>query len=308
MISLQDRFAGCLCGLMIGDALGAHVEGQPPNYISRIYPAAANILSNPPPAPWYYTDDTQMAIGVAESLVRDRQIVESTLCECFVANYEPHRGYGRGARRVLGAMEDQEDYRALAERVFPGGSYGNGAAMRVAPVGLVFHQNLDELAEQAERSARPTHTHPLGIEGAQLLALAVGTVVASGDKFESPHVFDLLLERCRNAEFRDRITCATHLKDEQELSQLGNGIAALDSVVTAISCFLFSPDSYEQVVARAIYLGGDTDTIAAMAGALAGAHIGIEGISQRLLDSVEDEIKGRSYVLQLAKQLSEIVG
>ena len=70
-------------------------------------------------------------------------------------------------------MKEGNDWRTLAATLLPGGSFGNGAAMRVAPVGLVFADLPDELWEQARLSALPTHTHLLGIEGAQLLAFAV---------------------------------------------------------------------------------------------------------------------------------------
>src|ERR1700722_13758591 len=103
-----------------------------------------------------------MAIGIAETLVTHGQIIEERLCEAFVANYVPSRGYGRGARAVLEAMEEGRDYRQVAEHHFPGGSYGNGAAMRVAPVGLLFRDDRVQLWEQARLSALPTHLHLLG--------------------------------------------------------------------------------------------------------------------------------------------------
>src|SRR5260221_4101343 len=78
-------------------------------------------------------------------------------------------------------MEDGKDYRAVAEKHFPGGSYGNGAAMRVAPVGLLFRDDRPRLWEQARLSALPTHVHPLGIEGAQILALAVALATRFDD-------------------------------------------------------------------------------------------------------------------------------
>lgn len=174
---LNDRFAGCLLGLAVGDALGSHFEGQTADWISRHYPAPEALIANPPNAPWLYTDDTQMTIGVAEALVEDGEIIEQSLCEAFVENYEPCRGYGRGVKIILQAMEEGQDYKHWANDLSPGGSFGNGAAMRAAPVGLLFHRNLDRLWEQARLSALPTHVRPLGIEGAQLLALAVAVTV-----------------------------------------------------------------------------------------------------------------------------------
>src|SRR5437763_3742568 len=172
VVTLQDRFKGCLLGLAVGDALGGRFEAQTADAIRARCPTVESLLAYPRDELWY-TDDTQMAIGVAETLVAHGRITEEGLCAAFVANYLPSRGYGWGARAVLEAMEDGKDYKAVAAKHFPGGSYGNGAAMRVAPVGLLFRDDRAALWEQARLSALPTHVHPLGIEGAKLLALAV---------------------------------------------------------------------------------------------------------------------------------------
>ena len=154
-------------------ASGLRFEGQTAEHIRARYPTVDALISNPPNNELWYTDDTQMMIGVAETLAEHHAILEDRLCAAFVANYVPSRGYGRGSRKVIEAMEDGKDYRHVASQVFPGGSLGNGAAMRVAPVGLLFREDHDRLWEQARLSALPTHLHPLGIEGAQVLALAV---------------------------------------------------------------------------------------------------------------------------------------
>ena len=90
--------------------------------------------------------------------IEKQEIEESSLCRAFVSNYVPSRGYGFGARRVLEAMEEGRDYRQVAESHFPGGSFGNGAAMRVAPVGLLFRDDPERLCQEARLSALPTHT------------------------------------------------------------------------------------------------------------------------------------------------------
>lgn len=301
--SQEGRFEGCLLGLAIGDALGAHFEGQSPDWLHRRYPTPASLLQSPPQSPWYYTDDTQMAMGVAEALIADQQIVEETLCAAFVANYTPSRGYGRGARMVLDAMREGQDYTHWTNELFPGGSYGNGAAMRVAPIGLLFHNRLDDAWEQARLSALPTHVHPLGIEGAQLIALAVA-ISQRSQQIDATRFLDELARRCQTSVFRDKLEAAKHVQDRDDLRGLGNGIAAQDSVVTAIACYLLWPDSYEQVLANAILLGGDTDTIAAMAGAISGAHLGIGAIPAHLQECLEDGYKGRRYLTEIARQMS----
>jgi poly(ADP-ribose) glycohydrolase ARH3 len=171
-IILKDRFAGCLLGLAIGDALGAKFEAQSADAIRARFSSVEHLIAYPQEEIWY-TDDTQMTIGVAEALVADGEVIEEHLCQAFIANYVPSRGYGRGARAVLEAMAEGRDHRQIAERYFPGGPFGNGAAMRVAPVGLLFRDDRARLWEQARLSSLPTHVHPFGIEGAQLLALAV---------------------------------------------------------------------------------------------------------------------------------------
>ncbi len=95
--TLEERFAGCLLGLAVGDALGAPFEGLPADAIARGYGSADELIENPPPGELWYTDDTQMAIGVAETLVQCHGVDEEELCRRFADNYEPRRGYGHGA-------------------------------------------------------------------------------------------------------------------------------------------------------------------------------------------------------------------
>src|SRR4051794_3901472 len=95
-----EQFAGCLLGLAVGDGLGAPYEGLPADNIYWGYGSPADIVRNPSGDTLRYTDDTQMMIGVAETLAAHDRIVEEALCAAFVANYHPDRGYGRGARLV----------------------------------------------------------------------------------------------------------------------------------------------------------------------------------------------------------------
>jgi poly(ADP-ribose) glycohydrolase ARH3 len=90
--SLKDRFSGCLLGLAVGDALGAPFEGQSAEYIAQHYRKAEDLINHPPPGELCYTDDTQMAIGVAETLITCGCIEEHELCGRFAANYVPQRG------------------------------------------------------------------------------------------------------------------------------------------------------------------------------------------------------------------------
>jgi poly(ADP-ribose) glycohydrolase ARH3 len=298
---LKDRFEGCLLGLAVGDALGGKFEAQSADAIRARFPTPERLMAYAQEELWY-TDDTQMTIGVCEALIEQGEIVEDSLCRAFVANYVPSRGYGRGARAVLEAMEEGRAYRQVAEQHFPGGSFGNGAAMRVAPVGLLFRHDRQRLWQQARLSALPTHLHPLGIEGAQLLALAVAQCSAT-ERFDRAAYFDELLRACESPEYRAKLEEAARVQAPEDLAALGNRIEALHSVPTAIASFALTAESFEATVSNVIFLGGDTDTLAAMAGALSGAYVGAGRLPRHLVGLLESSPKGRTYLQQLAGQL-----
>ena len=303
--SRADRFAGCLLGLAVGDAVGAPYEGLKHTDIFFQFGSPEKLVTNPSGDTLYYTDDTEMMIGVAETLAECGRIDESRLCRAFAENYHPERGYGPSARHVIEAMKDGNDWRTLAATLLPGGSFGNGAAMRVAPVGLVFADSPDELWEQARLSALPTHTHPLGIEGAQLLAFAVAWALRA-TTFDRKQLWRDLLSRATTEEFRWHLGVAAKLKPSDSLASLGSTLHAHRSVVTAIACFAATPGDFEMAIARAIGLGDDTDTVAAMAGALVGAFAGVSAIPAGLLAKLEDgPAKGRAHIAELAAKLCE---
>jgi poly(ADP-ribose) glycohydrolase ARH3 len=244
-----EQFAGCLLGLAVGDAVGAPFEGLSADNLFWGYGQAADLVAAADQGPLFYTDDTEMMVGVAETLAECGQVLEEPLCRAFAANYHPERGYGRGARLVIEAMAEGRDWRSVAAGHFPGGSYGNGAAMRVAPVGLLFCHDLDRVVEEARLSALPTHVHPLGIEGAQLLAVAVALALRPGP-LDRKAFYRELRRHTRSEEFRWAVPAAARLRRGDSISFLGSSLEAHRSVVTAIACFTSSPRSYEDAVAR----------------------------------------------------------
>jgi poly(ADP-ribose) glycohydrolase ARH3 len=297
----QDQFVGCLLGLAVGDATGAPFEGLPGWMIYNQGPAN-RIVDTPTEETRYYTDDTQMAIGVAETLLECGEIREEELCAAFGRNYDPARCYGQGARKLIEAMIDGGDWRELSRTLFPGGSYGNGAAMRVAPVGLLFCDDLDRVAEQAELSSRPTHLHPWAIDGARLIAMAVALAVREPN-FDRAKFLEKLRGHAQTEEFQWQLSTAIQLTPEDSIAGFGNTLEAHRSVVTAILCFANSPNSYAETIRHAIGLGDDTDTLAAMAGAISGARLGISKIPPHLVSSLENQQKGRAYIEELAIKL-----
>ncbi len=108
---------------------------------------------------------------------------------------------------------------------------------------------------------------------------------------------------CESSEFRAKIEEAARVQAPEQLAGLGNRIEALHSVPTAIASFALTPDSFESTIGHVIFLGGDTDTIAAMAGAISGAYLGAGRLPARLVNLLENSPKGRSYLIELSKQL-----
>ena len=292
-----------MLGHALGDALGAPFEGLPPETLYYEFGPTHRLFDEPPDFELVYTDDTQMALGVAECLLECGTIDPDVLARRFHDNYEPWRGYGPGARRLLDAMTAGRNWREMVPSVFPGGSLGNGAAMRVAPIGLRFHADLDRVCDEARRSAVVTHTHPVGIDGAMLMAAAVALAVGA-ESLDRGLFFAELGRRAETEEFQWQLRTAGRLAPDDSIT-FGNSLEAHRSVTTAITCFAFSPDSYEQAVARAIAMGNDTDTLAAMAGALSGAYLGAGVLPDKVLARLEDGAKGRTYIEGVARGLYE---
>ncbi|MGI5229032.1 ADP-ribosylglycohydrolase family protein [Actinoallomurus sp. CA-142502] len=138
---------------------------------------------------WHWTDDTAMALSVVRVLLRDGEIVEERLARAFADTYaaDSGRGYGAGMHELLPVLgAEPGTWRTAARALFDGqGSLGNGAAMRVAPLGAWFGPDIEATVEQATRSAHVTHAHPEGIAGAVAVAVAAALAVAGWTDHEA---------------------------------------------------------------------------------------------------------------------------
>jgi len=298
---LKSKFLGCLIGAAIGDGLGAWREGRRIAEKEDIASLAERVEE------LAYTDDTHMTIGVVESLIQSRGFDGEHMAQTFIKNYEaePWRGYGPGPPRVFRMIKSGEPWDSAANKIYRGGSFGNGSAMRVAPIGLLYSNNPAKLREIAYKSSSITHSHELGKEGAALQAYAVALALNTpSDEEIDREAFLLKLQNFAQTQlYKEKIANTKELLGEQDRARvvavLGNGIEALNSVPTAIYCFLKQPKSYKDSVIYAISLGGDTDTIASMAGAILGAYLGIEAIPQEWRLKLEN----KAYIEDLAEKL-----
>jgi poly(ADP-ribose) glycohydrolase ARH3 len=300
----SDKIFGSLIGSIFADALGARFEGVTQQHLRSSFQDKSEVLERAlSRQSLRYTDDGQMTLVVAEYLTRESTIVSHRLMQQFVDAYESWRGYGRGARVLIEAFRDDAEYEYMAEHLFPGGSLGNGAAMRSAPVGLKFHGCLESIWLEAKNCAWPTHRHELGIEGAQLIA-ATASLALSDAPIDPMTLADYLQPFCRTTVFQNSLAKLRHVELDRDIDQFGNGIEAHESVVTALACFALYPDDYHAALATALWQGGDTDTIAAMTGALVGARVGAAFTESLPIDRLEDGRMFVQYVVELAKRLA----
>jgi poly(ADP-ribose) glycohydrolase ARH3 len=299
-VDLKSKFTGSLIGSAVGDAMGAPAEGWSMEMISSVYGEEKG---------WKmiygrYTDDTEMMIGVAESLIENKGFNGADMARRFIQNYDAKRGYGPGSKEALKRIRDGASWEEASEKLFGGeGSYGNGAAMRIAPIGILYYDNADKVREIAYKSSHITHSHELGKAGAALQAFSIALAVRG----QQEGMVSALREFVQNDMYKEKIRKIAILLDKEAskkevISELGNGEAAFNSVPTAIYSFLRF-DKFEDSVAYAVSLGGDTDTIGAMTGAISGAYYGEGAIPTEWVERLEEGEKGRSYIKRLAEEL-----
>ena len=302
MHTLKGRFRGTLLGAAVGDALGAQFEGV--NIIKRS--ALEELMEEP--RNLRYTDDTHMMLGLASSLVECGGFNGHHMANLFARNYfaEPWRGYGSGPPQVFKLIVQGVPWHKASSLLFGGsGSYGNGAAMRVAPAGLLKYRDLDLVVRIANQSGMITHSHELGMEGAVLQACAVALLLQQPESTDLDHGAFLAALRkfVRTPIFHQKMEQITLLlpgtSRTDVVAALGNGIASYEAIPAALYSFLCHAGSFTDAVTYAISLGGDTDTIACMTGALSGAYLGEQSIPAVWRDRVE----GAARLRELADAL-----
>lgn len=286
-MDLRDRFKGAVLAHALGDAIGAPFEGwsteqsdwKPFSPLQRF-------------SQLKYTDDTEMSLICGASLIEHRGLVVDDLALRWARQADPKRGYGAGAIQTLELIRQGVHWSEASLRVFSGGSYGNGAAMRVAPLALFSYDNDNRLYETVANASRITHAHPLAIEGALIVARSIKAALLSNNAQE-------LLDRVESIPVEDTYRSLRDMAlrfirrdvpDHREVVEvLGNGVQAKESVMTAVTiacCFIERP--FEDLTGYTISLGGDVDTIGAMAGSIWGAFRGADALPERDLTRLEN--------------------
>jgi ADP-ribosylglycohydrolase len=262
-------------GLSVGDAFG-QCFFAPNEFVTRGRIENEDL----PPAPWDYTDDTEMAISVFNTLERHGRIDQDDLADAFARRYaaDPRRGYGGTAHRILREIGAGVPWKKSSTDAFDGmGSLGNGGAMRVAPLGAYFADDVDLLIDQARLSAEVTHAHPEGQAGAIAVALAAAFAWNHRGQRTPRLVRDMLdfvTDRTPDSRTRAMILQAADLPRsyaiESAVGVLGHGsaLSAPDTVPFCLWCVARHFDSFTQAMWTTVSGGGDKDTNAAIVGGI----------------------------------------
>lgn len=277
-IARLARAAPSLEGLSVGDAFGERYFSSGADEL-----IAARTLAY---APWHYTDDTQMALSVFSVLRQYGKVDQDALATNFSVHYEEDRGYGDAMNRLVPMIYITGMWRMMARRLFSGeGSLGNGAAMRVGPVGAYFADDPAQAARQAALSAEVTHTHPEGIAGA--VAVAVAAAYAASFSAAPPSLAEFLaqiLPHLPSGAVAGGLHQAASLppettaRDAGRLLGCGYNATAPDTVPFALWCAGQHLDSYEEALWLTASGLGDIDTTCAIVGGIVALSAGAASI------------------------------
>ena len=270
-------------GLSVGDAFGDTFFGKQEIAERRMRDRDA---ASPP---WFVTDDSIMARNVARSLDLFGRIDRDWLAEAFANTYDadPRRGYGGTAHGILRAILEGVPWKAASAEVFDGqGSCGNGGAMRSAPVGAYFADDIPALIENARASAEVTHAHPEGQAGAIAVALAAAWMVREKPSGGTPRrdLIEFVIRHLPEGEtywgIRKSLTFQFECSPITPARILGSGYGVIsqDTVPYCLWCAARHPDSFPDALWATIQGFGDCDTTCAIVGGIVALGAGHESI------------------------------
>jgi ADP-ribosyl-[dinitrogen reductase] hydrolase len=299
LIPHRDAIRGSLLGLAVGDALGAPFEGTSPAHASAAVAGGLEMTGNQRWARGEWTDDTAMALALAESIGEHGLIDIDDVARRYIdwANRDG-KGIGRAtAHALLGARDAEEALgRARAYHESGGRAAGNGTVMRATPIALVT-TDLIAARDAARRDAGLTHAdESAAIASGALCALLIA--VRNGRYPVGASVPTYVL----GSPAVTAVLGAVQRREERVLADLVAGAEA-GACWTTLGVALYAAenlDSYEQAMRWVIALGGDTDTNAAVAGALVGARDGVSAIPDRWLVALKDRERIERAAARLA--------
>lgn len=297
-----ERFRGCLLASAIGDCLGATFEGLWSAAPAAKYEAGELDPLKLPLQAW--TDDTAMMIDTAASIVTKRAVSGPDLARRYLAWFEGGgRGIGRSTFNAMRRLQQGVPWHEAGDE----GEFaaGNGVAMRIAPVGLLHAFRAEALERDVRTCGQITHRNDEALAGGTAVASMVASLTGGDEGLQS--AVDRACSAVAGTRVEESIRQGVELAQSQNdpkdvIAEIGPGGAAWETVGSAVYCCLKWEDSIGETIAWAALLGGDTDTRAAIAGAIAGARHGVDALPREWLDKLPD----RAHIEQLADCLHDV--
>ncbi|MEU5255851.1 ADP-ribosylglycohydrolase family protein [Streptomyces longwoodensis] len=265
-----ERALASLRGLAVGDALGSQffVPVNVPLLKRRELPSGS----------WQWTDDTEMACSVVAVLAAHGRIDQDALARSFAEHHDFDRGYGPAVNRLLRLVREGGDWRELSAALFNGqGSWGNGAAMRIAPLGAWYADDPEQATHQAEISAYPTHQHREAVVGAMAVAAAAALAAAPGGPPTPESLLDGVIALVPRSAVGAGLRRARDMLDYGDAATVaavlgcGRRTTAHDTVPFAVWSAARSLGGYEEAFWTTAQVGGDVDTTCAIVGGIVSA-------------------------------------
>ena len=301
-----DRFRGCLLGLAVGDAVGTAVEFKPRGTFEPVTDMTGGGPFGVPAGAW--TDDTSMALCLATSLVEKNGFDAQDQMERYWRWYQ--EGYLSSIGRCFDigtitrtALESfHETGNPFSGSTEPN-TAGNGSIMRLAPVVLMYYPDLESILHYSVKSSRTTHATLECLEACQILAGVIYRALQGKNKQEvlvEKDLFPLTSEALKEISYGDYFE-----KAESQIRGTGYVVESLEAALWSF----WTTDSYEAAILRAVHLGDDADTTAAICGQVAGAYYGMSSIPQQWLEKLvmRTEIEALAEKLYHWKDESKIV-
>ncbi|MFF3492371.1 ADP-ribosylglycohydrolase family protein [Streptomyces sp. NPDC002795] len=262
-----NRALSSLRGLSVGDALGSQF------FVPANYPLLkARAL---PDGTWQWTDDTEMAASVVSVLAAHERVDQDELARSFAERQDVDRGYGPAVNRLLQQVRAGDDWRTLASALFNGrGSWGNGAAMRIAPLGAYYADDPEQATHQAEISAYPTHQHREAVVGSMAVAAAAALVADAEGPPTPQDLLDGVISLVPRSAVGAGLRRAKDMLDYGDASTVaavlgcGRRTTAHDTVPFAIWSAARGLGDFEGAFWSTAQVGGDMDTTCAIVGGI----------------------------------------
>lgn len=286
-MSIKSKFVGSFLGLAVGDALGMATESKSKEEIQRRFGLVTGYHEGYLPA-GHYTDDTQQAIILSESLLENNGFDRNHYVTQLRANTDHSRGMGPSLMKFLLTGENSNE----SKPAYP----SNGLAMKIAPVALFYHSQPEKIIPAVRDFSMLTHKHPGSLAG----AIAIAESVKYALDHDEIDLSDYLKTICSIVRNFDELL----FKMISEGQTVDDGSCSVYSTVPeAILEFAKDPTDFKTGVINLVNSGGDSDTKAAMFGAISGAYNGNQGIPTEWVAGLENKDAGKDYIVNLAERL-----